>query len=199
MNTFYSIYSGLCKSLIIASIAFIAPAAGSAQPFTLGCLDALGKDNGFKEIKLGADVSKLPGYKLYYLDNDDTLDADSCFKFEYRDEDVRKLNGLLLDLVGIRTYHKKVTNIYLFFKREEGYKILQNFEAVYGECTAKPGAFMYDWRSSKVTLSLRYEVVTDLGVAIFTCNAIDNQIAEQKQKARQQALGLLSAANVQSK
>jgi len=198
MNTFYKIYSRLCKSLIVACIVCSLPTTGFGQENAFGCLDALRKDNGFKEIKLGADISKLPEYKLYYLDNDDSLDADSCFKFEYRDQDIRVLNGLLLDLVGVRTYHKKVTNIYLFFKREDGYKILQNFEAVYGVCTAKPGPFMYDWRSSNVNLSLRYQATSDLGVAIFTCNAIDNQLAEQRQKAKQQALALLSPVNLRS-
>jgi hypothetical protein len=196
MNTFYKTYPGLCRSLIIASITFGLPITGFGQPFTPGSLDALGKDNGFKEIKLGADVSKLPGYKLYYLDNDENLDADSCFKFEYRDQDILKLNGLLLDLVGIRTYHKQVTNIYLFFKREDGYKILKSFEAIYGNCTDKTGAFMYDWRSRAVNLSLRYQAMSDLGVAIFTCNAIDSHLSEQRQKAKQLATALLSAINL---
>jgi hypothetical protein len=198
MNTFYKIYTGLCKSIIIASITFGLPTTGFGQSFTPGCLAALGKDNGFKEIKLGADVSKLPGYKLYYLDNDENLDADSCFKFEYRDQNILDLNGLLLDLVGIRTYHKKVTNIYLFFKRDDGYKILKKFEAVYGDCTAKPGAFMYDWQSSNVNLSLRYQAASDLGVAIFTCNAIDSQLAEQRKKAKQLTTLLLSAVDFRS-
>jgi len=46
---------------------------------------------------------------------------------------------------------------------------------------------MYDWKTSGVTLSLRYNPIVDMGVAIFTSNNIEKQLAtdNNQRKARE--------------
>jgi len=150
-----------------------------------GSIEYLKYSNGFENIFVGSDLSQLPGYKLAFLDNDNKFDADSCLKFEYKDANLLKLaDDLKLDLIGIRTYKNKVVNIYLFFKLSDGYKILRVFLTNYGLFTNRPNDYadIYDWNSSTVNLSLRYNVKVDLGVAIFTCNRLEHDIELMKTK-----------------
>jgi len=96
-----------------------------------------------------------------------------------------KLAGdLKLDLIGIRTYKNKIVNIYLFFKLSDGYKILRVLLTNYGLFTDRPYDYadIYNWDSSTINLSLRYNVKVDLGVAIFTCNRLENEIELMKAK-----------------
>jgi len=156
-----------------------------SQAKKTGSVEYLKSSNGFGDIILGSDANQLPGYKLAYLDNDSRPDADSCLKFQYRDANLLKMaDDLHLDLIGIRTYKNKVVNIYLFFKLSDGYKILRVLLDKYGLFTNKPFEFadIYNWNSSTVNLSLRYNVKVDLGVAIFACNRLENEIEEMKEK-----------------
>jgi hypothetical protein len=163
----------------------VIPFFASSQPKKPGSIEYLKYSNGFGDISLGADLNQLPGYKLAFLDNDNKFDADSCLKFEYRDANLLRLAGdLNLDLIGIRAYKNKVVNIYLFFKLSDGYKILSVLLTNYGLFTNKPYDYadIYDWNSSTVNLSLRYNVKVDLGVAIFTCNRLAHEIELMKTK-----------------
>jgi len=163
----------------------VIPFVAFSQSKKAGSIEYLKYSNGFGNILLGSDLSQLPGYKLAFLDNDNKFDADSCLKFEYRDPNLLKLAGdLNLDLIGIRTYKNKVVNIYLFFKLSDGYKILDAFLTNYGLFTDRPYNYadIYDWNSSTVNLSLRYNVKVDMGVAIFTCNRLEHEIELMKTK-----------------
>jgi hypothetical protein len=156
-----------------------------SQSKKAGSIEYLKYNNGFDNIILGSDINQIPGYKLTYLDNDKKLDADSCLKYAYKDTSLLKLgNDLYLDLIGLRTYKNKIVNIYLFFKKKDGYKVLRNFLSDYGLFTDKPSDYVdiYDWRSSTVNLSLRYEIKADLGVAIFTSNHLEKEIEAMKVK-----------------
>lgn len=162
-----------------------------------GSLDYLSACDGFKQIKLGADVKYLDLHKLTYLDGVDSLDTDSCYKYAYQDDTMLDMgDGLFLNLVGLRTYKNKIVNIYLFFPRDAGYDVLQKFKAEFGKFTNAPGDFMYDWKINGVTLSLRYEHPIDMGVAIFTCDNIARQVAQDDRKRnalKEQAKDLLGA------
>jgi hypothetical protein len=163
----------------------VIPFFASSQPKKTGSIEYLKYSNGFGDIALGADLNQLPGYKLAFLDNDNKFDADSCLKFEYRDANLLRLPGdLKLDLIGLRTYKNKVVNIYLFFKLSDGYKILRVLLNNYGLFTNKPNDYadIYNWDSSTTSLSLRYNVKIDLGVAVFTCNRLENEIESMKTK-----------------
>jgi hypothetical protein len=124
---------------------------------------------------LGANIKIIPPAKLDYLDGDSSPDIDSCFRYVYKDEDILSLsNSVSLELVGFRAYKNKIVNIYLFFRREDGYRILKILTANYGPSTQKSGDFTYCWTTSAVNLSLMYKPDDDnLGVAIFTFNAIN--------------------------
>ena len=166
----------------------IAPIFTLSQPANNGSLAFLQSSNGFKGITLGTDDKRLDSFKLAYLDGNEGVDVDSCVRFAYQDEDIKDLgDGLSLNLVGIRTYKGKIVNIYLFFNREDGYRVLKNFEAQYGKFTSAPGDFMYDWDTNGLKLSLRYEVDVDLGVATFTCKKLEEKIASDKLQAKLQA------------
>ena len=155
-------------------------------PKEKGSLEYLLWSNGFKDLKLGTDVKTLQTGKMAYLDGIDSLDTDSCYKFAYRDDELLDLgNGLTLNMVGFRTYKNKIVNIYLFFPRDVGYDLLRQFEAEYGKFTNAPGEFMYDWKTDGVTLSLRYKQAIDMGVAIFTCQNVEQQLVKDDLKRMQ--------------
>jgi hypothetical protein len=173
---------------LFISIAFL-PFAAFCQPADKGSLQYLLSTDGFGKIKLGADIKRLEQGKLSYMDNVDSLDADSCYKLCYNDDNLLDLgNGLSLNRVGLRTYKDKIVNIYLFFSRNKGYEILKDFEANYGKFTDSPGDFMYDWHANGLTLALRYGVDIAMGVAIFTSENIEKQLAEDDKKRREQQL-----------
>lgn len=147
-----------------------------------GSIEYLKYINGIGELHLGADISTIPGNKLAYLDGNSQLDADSCLTFAYRDTLLVKLNNVLLDQIGIRTYKNKIVNIYLFFPQSESGKLLYKFLVDFGNFTERPNPYkdIYKWNSSNVDLSLLFEVKTDLGIAIFTSKKIINDIETAK-------------------
>lgn len=169
----------LLKKIILPVFAIVFPCIIFCQPAQKGSLGYLSLCNGLKQIKLGSDLGRLDPGKLAYLDDVDSLDADGCYKFCYKDSDMLYLgNGLLLNRIGLRTYNGRIVNIYLFFPRDAGHSVLKSFEANYGEYTDILGEFMYDWKTTGVTLSLRYSRAVEMGVAIFTCVDVENQMVE---------------------
>jgi hypothetical protein len=181
--------SAVSKKITLSIFAIVFPCFIFCQPAKKGSLQYLSFCNGFKPIELGSEVERLDQGKLAYLDDVDSLDSDGCYKFCYKDSAMLYLgHGLLLNRVGLRTYNNRIVNIYLFFPRNAGHEVLQNFEANYGECTGVLGEFMYDWKTTGVTLSLRYSRAIEMGVAIFTCVDLENQVIEDgnKRKTKQQ-------------
>jgi hypothetical protein len=178
------IIAGYIK-IIVLVIALLLPSLVFCQSGKHGSVEYLKFCNGLDEIKLGSDINLIPDYKLAFLDGNDKPDADSCFKYEYRDSSLLKMgNNLNLELIAIRTYKNKIVNIYLFFKRDDAYKVLNEFSALYGVYTDKPDPYqdVYDWNSVKLNLSVRYEAKVDLGIAVFTSNSLVAEISREKQK-----------------
>ncbi|QEC76132.1 hypothetical protein [Mucilaginibacter ginsenosidivorax] len=159
----------------------------NAQSLNTGSITYLTLNNGpGNSVTLGSDIKDLHTANLSYLDGDSRVDADSCLKYAYNDPNVLTLgDSLNLDMVGIRAYKDKVVNIYLFFKITDAYKVLQKFISMYGQFTDRPDNYsdIYNWNSSLLTLSLRYQYKADLGVAIFTSKTVQNEIVADKQKA----------------
>jgi hypothetical protein len=173
-----SLYIGFILSILLPAVVF--SQLKSKKP---GSIEYLKFSNGFNGIVLGNSIDQVPNYELSYLDGDNKFDTDSCLKFAYKDTSLLKLSGdVYLDLIGLRTYKNKVVNIYLFFKRADGYKVLRNFLTAYGLFTNKPSDYVdiYNWNSSKINLSLSYEIPADLGVAIFTCNPLVQEMEDMK-------------------
>ena len=173
----------MSKNIILSVFAIVFPCFIFCQSQQKGSLEYLRLSNGFKQIELGSDVGRLERNKLFNMDDADTTDSDNCHKFCYRDNDILYLGkGLFLNQVGLRTYRNRIVNIYLFFPRSAGYAILKYFEADYGKYSDVPGEFMYDWKTTGVTLSLRYSRAIEMGVAIFTCSDVEKQIVEEESK-----------------
>jgi hypothetical protein len=129
---------------------------------------------------------KISADKLTYLDNDSKPDADSCIRYQYKDSSLLALgDSLSLNAIGLRAYKNKIVNIYLFFRMPDAYKILNNFLNAYGPFTGRPNAYadIYNWDTSVLNLSLRYQVKTEMGVAIFSSKNIENQIAANRPAA----------------
>ncbi len=171
-------FKSWCNFLVISSLLLFSvsiPRQGFSQDEDQGSLDNLQHCKGFGKITLGSNIKILPATKLDYLDGDPSPDIDSCFRYVYKDEDILALtNSISLDLVGFRAYKNKIVNIYLFFRREDGYKILKALTAVYGPSTQKNGDFTYSWTTNAVNLNLMYKPDEDnLGVAVFTLNNAD--------------------------
>jgi hypothetical protein len=170
--------SFILKKIILFLFAILVPCIIFCQPKQNELLEHLRSGNGFKQIELGADIRQLERDKLSYLDDVDSVDSEGCNKFCYRDSSMLYLgNGLFLKQVGLRTYKDRIVNIYLFFPRGAGHDMLKYFEANYGKSTDVPGEFMFDWKTTGVTLSLRYNQPSEMGIAIFSSDNIAEQMA----------------------
>jgi len=168
-----------CKILIL----FLAiPFFSYSQDNNMGSLNYLNTSNGFGNIYLGEDISLIPPNKLAFMDNDSIPDIDGCIKYEYGDLDqINNKSNLNLDLVGIRVYKHKIINIYLFFKKEFGFRVFQSFEASYGGCTERIRDFTYSWETDNVKLYLEYDK-EDLGIAIFSCKKLYQEVDRNNSK-----------------
>ena len=185
MKNLFNSIKYVSKTAILVLI-IILPCMVSSQPADTSLIDYLKQTNGFKEVILGSDISLLHWYNLTYLDGDNNFDADSCLNYVYTADHITELgNGLRLDLVAIRAYKNKIVNIYLFFKTDDGHEVLKDFIANYGPFTTRTGAFMYDWNTKAVDLSLKSNRDLDLGVAIYTCNDIETKLNEMRLKKRE--------------
>ncbi|XHR97736.1 hypothetical protein ACFJIV_14375 [Mucilaginibacter sp. UC70_90] len=182
MKAYYETLKTGIKTLLIA-IACLLPPLVFSQSKTPGSVEYLKFRNGIKGLTLGEDISLIPAHKLSYLDNDAKPDADSCIRYQYKDSSLlAQGDSLLLDAIGFRTYKNKIVNIYLFFKMTDAYKILGDFLKAYGPFTARPNAYadIYNWDTSALNLSLRYQVKTEMGVAIFSNKNLENEIAANR-------------------
>ena len=189
-----------CHVLVLTLFAVIlaaAPQSALTQIKPAGSLDYLKLSNGFKQFTLGADVTTLAA-KLDFMDDDSRMDEDSCQKFVCKDPELLKIDTtLFLDVVGVRTYKNKIVNVYLFFKKADGYKILSRFLADYGTFTAKPDDYkdVYNWDTRQLSLSLKYELNVDLGIATFTCNNLEKEIKTRREKYQTMQKALLYYAS----
>jgi len=169
-------------------ILLCSPFFAGAQSFKPGSVQYLTATNGINnQLVLGANIDNLQATNLSYLDNDSSIDADSCLKYAYTDPHALAAFGdsLNLDMVGVRAYKNKIVNIYLFFKIDDAYKVLNHFISMYGQFTDRPDNYsdIYNWDSSSSSLSLRYQYKAGLGVAIFTCKELQSEIEASKQSA----------------
>jgi hypothetical protein len=185
------------KLLLIAGICL--PQIAISQVNKPGSIEYLKFCNGYKELVLGADIKTIRVDKLNYLDGNSRPDEDACFKYEYRDSSILQLpDSSTLDLVAIRTFNDKIINIYLFFKRSRGYSLLNGFLNTFGTFTDRPDNYsdIYNWTSNFITLSLRYQMNTDLGIAIYTSKTLEREMAAVKTLIKkQQEAANLSALN----
>jgi hypothetical protein len=182
MKTYYEAPKTGIKMLLII-IGCLLPTLVFSQSKTPGSVEYLKFCNGINGLTLGEDISQIPSYKLTFLDNDDKPDADSCTHYQYKDSSSLALgDSLSLDAIGFRTYKNKIVNIYLFFKMGDAYKILSDFLKAYGPFTERPNNYadIYNWDTSALNLSLRYQVKTEMGVAIFSSKHLENEIAANK-------------------
>lgn len=183
MKTNYkSAFYRLAAGLLLVMFSF-APSLVWSQSKTGGSVESLKINNGFGNLLLGHNITELPAQNLTYLDDDRKVDPDSCLKYQYHDDNLLALgDSLSLDAIGLRTYQNKIVNVYLFFKMSDAYKVLSNFLNAYGPCTSRPDAYadIYNWDTNKLSLSLRYQVKADLGVAIFTSKDMENTIGAGK-------------------
>lgn len=165
-----------------------------------GSLSMLDSANGYGDLVLGADTRQMPGKNFAFLDNDKNIDPDSCLKFKYTDISLLDFeDDIKLDLVGLRSYNNRIVNIYLFFKAEDGFKMLRIFRKYFGNPTRHPADFMYDWTGSEVSLQLRFQNKGDLGLAVFSSNEITQQVAAARIARKQLDANSMMAASSGSK
>ena len=175
-------FSNYKRIALIIAIVFV-PLFGFSKTKT-GSIEFLKACNGFKDIKLGEDISEIQPYKLAFMDGNSNLDADSCVSYVYQDEDFLKVDSdFNLQQVAIRTFKNKIVNIYLIFKMTDSYKALRDFLKDYGQFNELPKEYaaIYNWNTSALNLSLKYEAKTDYGIAVFTCNDLVKDIETMKE------------------
>lgn len=201
MKTVYNGGSAILWLLLIV-VCSVMPArtraqAGDVEPGSLKFLDAA---NGYNSLLLGADVRQMPEKYFSYLDNDASVDLDSCLKFKYTDTTMLQFeDGLKLDLVGLRSYDNRIVNVYLFFKIDDGFKMLKALQNYFGAPTEHPGDFMYDWTGDNVDLKLRFETKSDLGVAIISSKKIEREMNEATDlRRKKEGEAIIAAASTGS-
>ena len=176
--------------LLVLALPIIAHPQAKRHP----SLKNLKIDNGFNGIALGTDISELTG-KLAYLDGNSRVDADSCLRYVYNDQEFLKIDtDLKLDGIGLRAYKDKIVDIYLFFRMNDSYKLLSKFLKDYGQFTEKPHEYedIYNWNTEPVTLSLKYAAQIDMGIAVFTDNPLMKDVAAAR-KVRELRVARASA------
>jgi len=170
--------------ILFLMLIFFTPTFVFSQANKPGSIRYLSACNGLNQgLVLGSDVRELPMGKLSFLDGDSRVDADSCLRYEYNDENVLAMpDSTRLDMIGLRTYKNKIVNIYVFFKITDAYKVLNRFISSYGMFTSRPDSYsdVYIWDTGNLNLSLRYQCKTDLGVAIFTNKQLEDEIKSSR-------------------
>jgi hypothetical protein len=167
------------KKLILMALISILPTLLFGQDSTIGGIHTLQIKNGYKSIKLGSNFIDLPREKISFLDNDSLIDRDSCFTYEYKDPELLKISSeITLNSIALKIYKGQVAQILLIFNREDGWKIQSVFTTAYGIYTNQANRFMdnYEWNSSSVKLQLRYETRSKFGLAIYSSDAIRDEI-----------------------
>lgn len=178
-------FSNYKRATLIIAMLFV-PLLGFSKTKT-GSIAFLKACNGFKDIKLGEDISEIQPYKLAFMDGNSKLDADSCVSYVFKDDSVLKVDSdFNLQQVAIRTFKNKIVNIYLIFKMTDSYKALRDFLKDYGQFNELPKEYaaIYKWNTSEVNLSLSYEAKLDYGVAVFTCNELVKDIETMKESKK---------------
>lgn len=169
---------------IVVALGLSVPGIAFSQDAETGSVAHLQAANGFKTLKLGEKTKAIPAYKMAYMDGDNAPDVDSCYRYIYQDDGILQLaDGLDLQRVGFRTYNNQIVEIYLFFKQDDGYKVLKNFTSKFGTCNDRPTDFTYIWNTGDVNLTLRYKEGLDLGVAVFSSNRLERVLQQNAIKA----------------
>lgn len=176
-----------CSRIAFFVAVLFLPSLAISQTVETGSIEYLKSSNGFKDIKLGANISDIPAQQLTYMDDNSGVDADSCVSYIYHNDDALKADSdMQYQQIGLRVYKGRIVNIYLFFNVKDSYKVLRNFLKDYGQFTELPKeyAHIYNWNTVNVGLSLAYEAKVETGVAIFTSNPIAADIKEMKDRQR---------------
>src|ERR1700761_9244612 len=128
MNTLTkNLLKQLHKIALFAAILSL-PVLASAQRVKEGSLNLLKIENGYKDIKLGADIHCIPTEELTYMDDSKEYDADSCLSYIYHNDNALKVDSnMQYEQIGLRVFKGKIVNIYLFFSVKDAYKVLRNF------------------------------------------------------------------------
>lgn len=181
------------KSALI--LIFLFPVVAFSQSKKHGSIKVLKANNGFNGITLGANVNQLTG-SLAYLDGNSRVDADSCLRYVYTNEELLKIDtNLKLDGIGLRAYKDTIVNIYLFFRMEEAYKVMSKFLDSYGQFNEKPLEYsdIYNWNTIPINLSLNYSSRMDMGIAVFTNNLLMKEVTTAREKRDQRAIRVAAA------
>lgn len=165
---------------------------GFSQAGKAGSLAYLKAQNGIGGFNLGGLLTGEQEQALAYLDGEGSKpDADSCITYEYHPEKPLELEGgLTASHICVRTYEHKVVNIYVFFNRDQGYKMLRNFLHWYGTFTAKPNDYqdVYMWESRTVKLLLSFHPDDEQGIAVYTSVPLTNTLNARNAKRLSQLL-----------
>jgi hypothetical protein len=165
---------------------------GFSQAGKAGSLAYLRARNGIGGFNLGGFLTGEQTAGLTYLDGEGSKpDADSCITYEYHSDKPLDLEGgLTASHICVRTYQDKIVNIYVFFNRNQGYKMLSKFLHWYGTFTAKPNDYqdVYLWESRTVKLLLSYHPDDEQGIAVYTSVALTNTINTRNAKRLTQLL-----------
>ncbi|SHG07775.1 hypothetical protein [Pedobacter caeni] len=115
-----------------------APAAGS--------LKYLDYKNGFKEIRLGADISTI-STKVKLVDKENQY-------YDYMDNSGLKIGSANVKSITLIAFNGKIKDIFIFLEKETGTAVNRILREAYGMYSEKPNRFMdkYYWKGSKVRL-----------------------------------------------
>ncbi|UOE48044.1 hypothetical protein MTO98_26895 [Mucilaginibacter sp. SMC90] len=181
----YRVFTGLLIIMCLHS-------PGFSQSGKAGSLAYLKASNGIGGFTLGNLLTSEQVQGLTYLDGEGSKpDADSCVTYEYHPDKPMELEGgLTASHICIRSYENRVVNIYVFFNRDQGYKMLSKFLHWYGTFTAKPNDYqdVYMWESRTVKLMLSFHPDDEQGIAVYTSVPLTNVLNAKNAKRLTQLL-----------
>jgi hypothetical protein len=169
----------------ILLLLFVLPFASKAQSPEKGTIAYLDYKKGFKNIKLGSDISTIIN-KVKLLQTKD----DGTTVYDYTDKADNKIGDIGIDGILIVSYAKTIMRIIVFFDKGTGNSVDDIFRSAYGRYSEKPNQFMsiYNWNGTDIKLSLNYDDESSKPTAMFVDNLSMSRFEkESSQKNRKAA------------
>lgn len=146
--------------------------------FAQGNKDFLDEKNGYKDIKLGSDITDLAD-KIKIADGE--MSSNELVYYDYTDKSALTINNQVhLKNVTIRAFKGKVLNIFLSVENQDAFELYKVFTEAFGRYSDRPNQFMdkYYWYGKKVELFYNFDSTSNLKLAWFTDIALERERAK---------------------
>jgi len=156
-----------------------------------GVLAFKNEPKGFRDLKWGAELEKLDGFRP--VEKDPHLEG---LEYHFREKEDLLFEGLRFDRVEYAFWNGLFYSVRLEFGGYETFKDLKAFcDETYGGGFLKGDStenhFMSLWRGKITQVVLTYDVADEFGILLFTSEKIDRKIMKWEEKQVQDEEELL--------